>query len=595
MATISNLIVKITANAAKFKSTLNKTKSLAVKWAKKVKSVVGVATKAFSLMATVVGVGLLIAINKSAAAIDNLAKTSSKLGIEIGNLQKLHFIFEQTGVSIETGNMALQRMTRRVAEAAQGTGEAVKALDELGVSAEDLNKLSPDKQLFVLAEAMKGVVNQGDKVRLAMKLFDSEGVALVNTMGANINSLSSEFDDLGITLTTQQASMVEGYQDAKNKLSTMFGGFFKILTAEIAPAFTMIIGRITKSVKEMGGMKVAANKFAQFIVAGIAKSIRAFAYLLDSLSDIRIGMLDIQETWLATTAIMRLKPFSSESFSEQLKKVKDEIDEINKKRIDLKSDISDRQDMLGGLSSLAADIELSIGSAIEGANIADTVSNQIAAGLEGQELVNFNKLREAQNELTSTTNDASSSATNLSDMMDKVAKSKAWTDIFGKTEDGKPIEARSFNFDQYAKLVKSNIASGDSFTKLNLNTLESILDTAISNQGRGFSQNNIYEQLDIQGMQSVVDSLNDMLPDSGGGIEKDQIQGLWDQAQVSQNVIDKVIQTVAEEKKPTGSMTLNMITDAGEIAGTIWAEPEFLTRFQTEVDRRASNAAKAGE
>ena len=122
---------------------------------------------------------------------DQLDKTASKLGISTNALSELGFAAEQTGVSYNTMAMAMQRMTRRVAEAARGTGEAKDALRELNLDAEALAKMTPDQALAKIAGAMQNVGSQSDKVRLAFKLFDSEGVALVNTLALGEEGLAA--------------------------------------------------------------------------------------------------------------------------------------------------------------------------------------------------------------------------------------------------------------------------------------------------------------------------------------------------------------------------------------------------------------------
>ena len=133
------------------------------------------------------GFGALI--QSSINAGDELAKTADKLGVTTEALSGLRHAAELTGVSTGTMDMALQRFTRRAAEAAKGTGEAKGALQELGIDAESLVRLPLDQQMNVVADAMQGVGTQSDRVRLAMKLFDSEGVALVNTLGGGADAL----------------------------------------------------------------------------------------------------------------------------------------------------------------------------------------------------------------------------------------------------------------------------------------------------------------------------------------------------------------------------------------------------------------------
>ena len=57
--------------------------------------------------------------------IDSLAKTSDKIGVTTEALGGLRHAAELTGVGSDTLDMAMQRLTRRVSEAANGTGESV--------------------------------------------------------------------------------------------------------------------------------------------------------------------------------------------------------------------------------------------------------------------------------------------------------------------------------------------------------------------------------------------------------------------------------------------------------------------------------------
>ena len=85
-------------------------------------------------------------IKSSLSATDALAKTASKIGTTTDALSKLHHASTLSGVSTDTMNMAMQRFTRRVSEASKGTGEAVGALRELGINANDIQRLPLDQR-----------------------------------------------------------------------------------------------------------------------------------------------------------------------------------------------------------------------------------------------------------------------------------------------------------------------------------------------------------------------------------------------------------------------------------------------------------------
>jgi len=226
-------------------------------------------------------VAVAAAIFKSTASnIDSLAKTADKLGLATDKLVGLRFAAEQTGIAQDTLDMALQRSTRRIAEAAQGTGEAVKALDTLGLSAEDLAKKSPDEQMRDIADAMMQVEGEGNKLALAFKLFDSEGAALVNTLAggsAALDDFQSRADAMGIALSRIDAAKVEQANDALNEVKKVLTGAAQSATVELAPIVTALASKFTNMAIEAGGFgAVAKNVFTGIIniVAKLADMLR---------------------------------------------------------------------------------------------------------------------------------------------------------------------------------------------------------------------------------------------------------------------------------------------------------------------------------
>jgi len=228
--------------------------------------------KSFIAMSSVALAGLGVLYTKSAQAGDQLAKTADKLGVTTEALSALQYAGELTGVSIQTTNMALQRMTRRLAEAAQGTGEAKGAIKELGLDAKTLAAQSPDQAFRTISEAMKGVDTQSDKVRLAMKLFDSEGVALVNTMtlGADgLDKMRAEADALGITLSRVDAAKMEAANDAMFKAGQVGTAFGNRITTELAPIVSGLAEEFLGVAKEAGGFGEMATEALDYVVKGV--------------------------------------------------------------------------------------------------------------------------------------------------------------------------------------------------------------------------------------------------------------------------------------------------------------------------------------
>jgi len=216
----------------------------------------GFATGAMGKLVGVLGAAASVTaftgmIKRNLALIDTLGKTSSKLGITTEALTSLQHGAALTGVSSEGMSSALERMTRNVSDAAQGTGEAVGAFNELGLSASALVRLSPDQALARIADAMLGVTNQADKVRLSFELFGRSGVGMVNTLAGGSEGLrefEADAKRLGILLSGDQVKQVEAANDAIHRLGQAFSGAARQITAGLAANIKIFADDISDAV-----------------------------------------------------------------------------------------------------------------------------------------------------------------------------------------------------------------------------------------------------------------------------------------------------------------------------------------------------------
>ena len=290
MPNLSTLTVTLSANSAKLVAAFNQSQRRARTWGSRMRGTLSVAGRAFGLLGTA-AVGSLSALTQAGIkSADSLAKTSAKLGILPNDLAGLRFAAEQTGVDIRKLDLGLQRMVRRVAEAAQGTGEAQNALKELGIDAKALAQLSPDEQFKAVADAMEDVGSQSDRVRLGFKLFDSEGVSLINTLAAGsegIEAFTKEAASLGLTLSSLQLKNIEEAADAQNRLGRAFSGLGRQLAATFAPAITSasnsivsLISRVTESIPRLAGMASA--------IFGIRRAVDAL-----TLTETRLELVEV--------------------------------------------------------------------------------------------------------------------------------------------------------------------------------------------------------------------------------------------------------------------------------------------------------------
>jgi hypothetical protein len=244
----------------------------------------GLATAAASLGASAALIKMRM------TAVDNLAKTADKLGVTTEALAGLQHAAELSGVSTETMNMALQRMTRRVAEAAMGTGEAKGALEELNLNADALAKLPLDEQMNIVADAMQGVEKQSDRVRLAMKLFDSEGVALVNTLAGGsegLKQMAQEAKTLGISISRVDAAMIEEANDSVTRAKGVFNGFGNQIAVELSPLISELAANFYQTALDSNEAGNVGSRVAQALIRG-------FGHVANAVHRLKIGVNGIR-------------------------------------------------------------------------------------------------------------------------------------------------------------------------------------------------------------------------------------------------------------------------------------------------------------
>ncbi|MEM8865365.1 MAG: hypothetical protein AAGF31_07420, partial [Planctomycetota bacterium] len=287
--------MSVVAKMQKFNDDMQKGRKTLLNFSKAARHATATVTT-FGTAAVAAGAGVAaFMVKQQLNAVDAISKTSDRLGIATEKLVAFHHAAELNGVSSNTFDMALQRMTRRIAEAAQGTGEARGALAELGLSAGALQGMTLDRRFVEVAEAMSKVENQSDKVRLAMKLFDSEGVALVNVLRLGREGLQGAERDankLGLTFNRAMGAAAEKANDAITRLSSAFTGLFRQFTVRIAPIIEKTINRLTAFLTDNGRIKTFGEVMARGVGEAAAAVIGAIHGMKLALVDAKILLSD---------------------------------------------------------------------------------------------------------------------------------------------------------------------------------------------------------------------------------------------------------------------------------------------------------------
>ena len=244
---------------------------------------------------TGVATGALVLIGRqSFAFMDTLDKVSKKIGVSTEFLQKLRFAGSATGVSVEKLDMGLQRFARRVDEARVGTGEALGALKELGIQFNNTDGTAKStEEIFMdVARAMSGLNDGGKELRLGFKLFDSEGVALINTM-RELNEQFGIFEDLGLLIPQDAIDKSVDFRDNLNEVRSIINQVtnltFAGLADELDAITTTLKEKLLDEIKGAGG----AENFADFLGEELKKIVLTLATVMESAINLLIDTINL--------------------------------------------------------------------------------------------------------------------------------------------------------------------------------------------------------------------------------------------------------------------------------------------------------------
>jgi hypothetical protein len=248
--------------------------------------------------------GTLAAATKSFADQgDALDEMSTRTGVSVEALSELQYGAKLAGVESETLETSLRFMVRALNDAAQGGKGAIEMLAQLGLRSEDLQGLSPDKQLELIADRLGGVVDPGQRAALAMELFGRSGTAMLPMLSggaAGIQQMRDRARELGLTFTAEGANSAARFSDALDELTAVLQRAWQAVGEQLAPTLTQLVQIATNGAVAL--LKwVQANKGVVLGAAAAAVGLMAVGGLVIGLS---VGMNLLAGACAIVTAAM---------------------------------------------------------------------------------------------------------------------------------------------------------------------------------------------------------------------------------------------------------------------------------------------------
>ena len=212
--------------------------------------------KAISLGMVAAGGAILatgvLAVKTFAKMGDEVQKMAFRTGFSTQSLSELRHVAEITGTSLSGVEKGVKKMSKTISDANDGLATYVRAFDKIGLSAEELMKLSPEEQFEKITMAIADLENETVKAAVAQEIFGRQGTQLLPMLaeGADgIKRLREEAHELGIVFDQEAADKAAEFQDAMTRMEGSVNGVKFALAEKLIPTLTDLIDKVTDIVK----------------------------------------------------------------------------------------------------------------------------------------------------------------------------------------------------------------------------------------------------------------------------------------------------------------------------------------------------------
>ncbi len=227
----------------KANSSIHKTEEKAESLGSKFVKGVGTAAKwgAAVAGAGVAALGSITALaTKSSEATDRIDKMSQRLGMSRQAFQEWDFILSQNGVSIDSMQTGMKKMTQMVTEAQKGSKRAVESYRELDSSILTLidSGASQEEIFKATVEAFQKMPDSVNKARLAQQMFGKQGqemLPMLNQSKGSIDELAQKAHELGLVMGDETIDAGVKLGDTIDAVKKSFGAITTQIGAEVMP------------------------------------------------------------------------------------------------------------------------------------------------------------------------------------------------------------------------------------------------------------------------------------------------------------------------------------------------------------------------
>ena len=206
--------------------------------------------------------GITAAAGSVAAYGDNIDKMSQKMGMSAEAYQEWDAVMQHSGTSIES----LQAGMKTLANAVENGNDA---FNRLGISQEEIAKMSNEELFSATITALQNVENETERTYLAGQLLGrgaTELGALLNTSAEDTQAMKDRVHELGGVMSDEAVKASARYQDSLQDMKTSFSGLKNNLIGDFLPGLSTVMDGIASLVTgENGAQSTISSGISQML------------------------------------------------------------------------------------------------------------------------------------------------------------------------------------------------------------------------------------------------------------------------------------------------------------------------------------------
>jgi len=190
--------------------------------------------------------------------VEKLGNTADKLGVSFEFIQTLEEAANRSGTSIDAVSAAFGRLQKSVLGVDEESKAAQKALAEIGVTAEELQALSPEEQYLRIGESLNSIEDPARRTAAATALFGRAGADLLPFF-RNIGGAAADMERFGRALSVIDRRRIDDFGAGLDALGVATQGLgqslllpFTGLGEGVSRAFAEITAGLTAVIDPIG-------------------------------------------------------------------------------------------------------------------------------------------------------------------------------------------------------------------------------------------------------------------------------------------------------------------------------------------------------